>query len=46
MSELDKYYPHYEWYKNSGYGTAKHLQAIREKGLTPYYRKSFNLKAI
>lgn len=31
---------------NMGYGTAKHIQAIKEKGLTPYHRKSFQIKSL
>jgi ribonuclease HII len=31
---------------NMGYGTAKHIQAIRVRGLTPYHRKSFHIKSL
>lgn len=34
----------YDWKSNKGYGTAKHIQAIREHGLCERHRKSFHLK--
>ena len=33
----------YDLKKNKGYGTAKHLQGIRQHGITPQHRKSFGL---
>lgn len=33
----------YDIEKNKGYGTAKHLQAIRENGITPFHRKTFGI---
>ncbi len=41
MVEMDKVYPDYGFAKNKGYGTAVHMQGIREVGLTPIHRKSF-----
>lgn len=43
MLELAKEYPQYDWEGNKGYPTAKHRAAIREYGITPYHRKSYNL---
>ncbi len=34
----------YDWKKNKGYPTAKHIEAVNRLGLTPYHRKSFHLK--
>ncbi len=31
---------------NMGYGTAKHIQAIRDHGTTPHHRKSFHIKSL
>jgi ribonuclease HII len=31
----------YDWKKNKGYLTPKHIKAIKEHGITPYHRKSF-----
>lgn len=31
----------YGWERNAGYGTAEHVAAIRECGLTPHHRASF-----
>jgi len=41
MCTYDKDYPEYGFGKHKGYGTAQHIQAIREFGLTPIHRKSF-----
>ncbi|MFN4174420.1 MAG: ribonuclease HII [Parachlamydiaceae bacterium] len=41
MLQLDVLYPHFGFRENKGYGTAKHLKAIEQFGLSPYHRKSF-----
>ena len=43
MDELAQQYPQYDWMSNKGYPTKKHRQAIREYGITPFHRKTFNL---
>lgn len=43
MLSLAKEYPQYDWQSNMGYPTKKHRQAIRDYGITPYHRKSYNL---
>ena len=43
MNNLAKEYPHYGWEKNKGYPTREHREAIREHGISPYHRKSYNL---
>lgn len=43
MKRLDCEYPCYGWAGNKGYPTAKHRQAIREHGVSPYHRMSYNL---
>lgn len=43
MLSLAEEYPQYDWQSNMGYPTRKHRQAIREHGITPYHRKSYNL---
>ena len=42
MLRLHEEYPHYGWDRNKGYPTKEHRLAIREYGLTPYHRLSFN----
>ncbi len=42
MCRLDEEYPQYGWRKNKGYPTHDHRLAIREFGLTPHHRLSFN----
>lgn len=37
-------YQRYSLLSNMGYGTKKHIEAIREHGLTPQHRKSFVIK--
>lgn len=44
MIRLSGEYPAYDWEKNKGYPTAKHIEAVNKFGLTPYHRKSFHLK--
>ncbi|MEY4880151.1 MAG: hypothetical protein RJB62_1620 [Pseudomonadota bacterium] len=41
MVELDAEHPHYLWRNNKGYGTADHLTAMKNFGVTPHHRKSF-----
>lgn len=41
MDELSKQYPEYGWDNNAGYGSQKHIQAIKEFGFTSHHRKSF-----
>ncbi len=43
MDELAQQYPQYDWMSNKGYPTKKHRQAIREYGITPFHRKTFNM---
>ncbi|MBF1414229.1 MAG: ribonuclease HII [Prevotella histicola] len=43
MLNLAKEYPQFDWQSNMGYPTKKHRQAIRDHGITPYHRKSYNL---
>ena len=42
MMRLAEEFPMYDWAKNKGYPTLKHRLAIREYGLTPYHRLTFN----
>lgn len=41
MREYDEIYPEYGFSQHKGYGTAKHIQAIKEYGPCPLHRKSF-----
>ncbi|MBQ7514057.1 MAG: ribonuclease HII [Prevotella sp.] len=43
MNALAEEYPQYDWLSNKGYPTRKHRDAIRQYGITPYHRKSYNL---
>lgn len=43
MNRLAEEYPQYDWLSNKGYPTKKHRDAIREYGITPYHRRSYNL---
>ena len=42
MMRLAEEFPMYGWAKNKGYPTREHRLAIREHGLSPYHRLSFN----
>lgn len=41
MRQWDEVYPQYGFIKHKGYGTAAHIQAIKEYGLCPLHRRSF-----
>ena len=41
MDEYAKSYPHYAFEQNKGYGTAAHIQGIKEHGLCPIHRRTF-----
>ena len=43
MNRLAGEYPQYDWLSNKGYPTKKHRDAIRQYGITPYHRKTFNM---
>jgi ribonuclease HII len=46
MNRLAEEYPQYDWRSNKGYPTKKHRDAIRQYGITPYHRKSYNLLGV
>lgn len=41
MQRLDSAFPGYGWSRNAGYGTASHLAALKQLGVTPHHRRSF-----
>jgi ribonuclease HII len=43
MDQLAEEYPQYDWKSNKGYPTKKHRAAIKQYGVTPYHRMSYNL---
>ena len=46
MNRLAEEYPQYDWRSNKGYPTKKHRDAIRQFGITPYHRRSYNLLGV
>ena len=42
MCRIAEEYPMYNWKKNKGYPTRDHRLAIREHGLSPHHRLTFN----
>lgn len=42
MKKIDADYPMYGWSRNKGYPTREHRLAIREHGLSPHHRLTFN----
>lgn len=44
MIELSKEFPQYKWYKNKGYGTKDHQEAMLKYGSTIHHRKTFSFK--
>lgn len=43
MDQLAEEHPQYDWKRNKGYPTRAHREAIRQYGITPYHRRSYNL---
>ncbi len=43
MEKIHLEFPNYKWFKNKGYPTKEHRQAIREFGITIHHRKTFKL---
>ena len=43
MNGLAAEYPQYDWRSNKGYPTKKPREALKQFGITPYHRKSYNL---
>jgi len=43
MRRLHEEYPQYDWARNKGYPTRSHREAIKQQGITPFHRKSFQL---
>lgn len=43
MNEQALEYPQYDWLNNKGYPTRRHREAIRQYGITPLHRRSYNL---
>lgn len=41
IKKISKKYKGYFWDQNAGYGTNKHLKAIRKLGITKFHRKKF-----
>ena len=41
MTEMDVKYPEYGFASNKGYGSSKHIEALKTIGPCPLHRKSF-----
>jgi ribonuclease HII len=41
MKEYDRLYPAYDFASNKGYGTKKHIEALKEFGPCPIHRRTF-----
>ena len=46
MRQWDEVYPQYGFLSHKGYGTERHISAIKEYGLSPIHRKTFTKKFI
>lgn len=44
MMRIHEAYPQYGWNSNKGYPSPIHRKAVMELGLSPYHRRSFQLK--
>ena len=43
---MSKKYPQYEFEKHKGYGTARHVELIKQHGYCEIHRRSYKLKAL
>lgn len=41
MADFDERYPGYDFAHNAGYGTKQHLIGLKQQGITPIHRKTF-----
>ena len=41
ITKMSKKFKKYAWDKNAGYGTKKHIKAIKKFGITKHHRKTF-----
>lgn len=46
MVEYEQLFPEYGFGKHKGYGTAAHIQALKEHGPCPIHRRSFIKKFV
>ncbi len=46
MLEASEKFPVYSWHMNKGYPTKKHIEAVRNFGITPLHRKTFLSKIL
>lgn len=46
MRKLHRLFPRYNWNKNAGYGTKKHILAIKKHGMTRFHRSVFVTTAL
>ena len=41
MIHIDSMHPEYNWKKNKGYPTRRHIEAVKKYGISGFHRKSF-----
>lgn len=46
MREMADIFPFYGFSENKGYGTGKHIEAIRTRGYTTLHRRSFKIRSL
>jgi ribonuclease HII len=46
MREMAARFPYYGFGRNKGYGTKRHIEAIRERGYTELHRRSFKIRSL
>ena len=46
MYEIASQYPHYDFEKHKGYGSALHVEKIKHYGYSDLHRKSFKIKSL
>ncbi len=46
MMELDRLYPEYKFASHKGYGTAYHVEMIKQHGYSDVHRRTYKIKAL
>lgn len=46
MVQLHETFPQYGWDTNKGYATPEHRKAMEQSGLSPYHRKTFQVRSL
>ncbi|MBP3223022.1 MAG: ribonuclease HII [Actinomycetaceae bacterium] len=46
MTDISQDFPEYEWHKNKGYSSPKHIEALKKHGVSTMHRQSWKMPGI